>query len=586
MKLLVISQSRNRAGRTVQVRKDVVGDWIRVGRSASSEILLADPRIALNQGLIVDRNGPVYTQGEAGTMSGSSLTAVSSERLSPGKSIDVGPFRLTAIVAPEGYSGAITVELVRPAEKAAPEFLSRADTLTLASLRLPKRGIAVGLFIAIAVVFLLLPAGRVLGLPWGAPEAPGIASDRFWNPGPLMLAHQQIEQKCEACHEIAFRHVRDGACLECHSRIGHHVGQGQRPAALFEGTRCAQCHRDHKGVKTTHRDDDRFCADCHRDLRSRVKDAQAQGASDFAKDHPAFRLALATPNGVQRVRQGSGPLQESSNLVFAHAVHVDAAGIRHPDKGKVKLECASCHAADSAGRGFERVSMAKHCQECHRLEFEPAVTSRQVPHGRPAEAVRVVREFYSNLALNGTSDSFEKAFGVPGSGLLRRTGAPSESDRLAALALAEGKSAQVSRELFGNRLANSGRKSERVADEIFEVRICRTCHEVTQKSSVDGPQWDVAPVRQSTHWMPHARFNHKSHAQAKCAGCHDVAKSKRSADVAMPTIEGCRECHGGSRPAAGKVTSNCLLCHGFHEQKHPWDPQFRPKASTRTAGAN
>jgi hypothetical protein len=31
------------------------------------------------------------------------------------------------------------------------------------------------------------------------------------------------------------------------------------------------------------------------------------------------------------------------------------------------------------------------------------------------------------------------------------------------------------------------------------------------------------------------------------------------------------------------VTSNCLLCHGFHEQRHPWDPQFKPKAATRVA---
>jgi predicted CXXCH cytochrome family protein len=91
--------------------------------------------------------------------------------------------------------------------------------------------------------------------------------------------------------------------------------------------------------------------------------------------------------------------------------------------------------------------------------------------------------------------------------------------------------------------------------------------------------------------MPYARFDHKSHAQSKCADCHDVAKSKRSADVAMPAIQSCRECHGGSRPAEKKVTSNCLLCHGFHEQQHPWDPDFKPRApgvrvATGAAGAN
>lgn len=590
MKLLVISQSRNRAGRTIQVRKEIAADWVRVGRNAASEILLADPRIALSQGLIVDRNGPVYTEGEMGTATSTTRKAVRSVRLAPGTSIEVGPYRLTAIDTPEGFTGAITVELVHPREDVAPEFLSRARHLTLASLGMPKRATALALFALVAVFFFLLPAGRVLDAPWRAPEGVAMASDRFWNPGPVVLAHQPVEHKCEACHEVAFRQVRDAACLECHQRIGHHVAHEMSPATLFAGTRCAECHRDHKGAKSTHRDDDAFCVDCHRDVRSRANGAQSQNVADFAKDHPAFRLTLPAEKGVRRVRQGGAPIVEASNLVFPHATHLDPAGVRHPDKGKVKLDCAACHRPDASQRGFEPVSMARHCQDCHRLEFEPAVTSRQVPHARPAEAVVVVREFYANLALNATPDSFEKAFGTPGAGLLRRPGAPTEAQRREALALADAKASRVTRELFGSRLAASGRKSEQVAAEIFEVRVCRTCHEIVPQAGARGPAWEVAPIRLNAAWMPHARFDHKSHAQAKCADCHDVAKSKRSADVAMPRIEDCRECHGGSKPVAKKVTSNCLLCHGFHEQRHPWDPQFRPRAAARTAsgiaGAN
>ena len=564
MKLLVISQSRNRAGRTIQVRKEVDADWVRVGRNAASEVLLADPRIALSQGLIVDRNGPVYTEGEMGTTTSTTRKAVRSVRLKPGTSIDVGPYRLTAIPAPAGYTGAITVELVRPAESTAPEFLARARRLTLASLGLPKRGLAIALFAVVAVLFFLVPAGRVLGLPWSQPESLAMASDRFWNPGPVMLAHQPVGQKCEACHELAFRHVRDSACLECHARIGQHVAPEVNPAALFAGTRCAECHRDHKGVKSTHRDDDRFCVDCHRDVRGRANGAQSQNVADFAREHPAFRLSLPEGKGVRRVRQGSGPIEEASNLVFPHAVHLDPAGIRHPDKDRVKLDCAACHQPDASKRGFEPVSMARHCQECHRLEFEPAVTSRQVPHGRPAEAMTVVREFYANLALNGTRDSFEKAFGVPGEGLLRRAREPADAERQGALAMA-------------------ARKAAFVSEEIFEIRLCRTCHVIQRNEGDRGVDWNVAQVRASHAWMPAARFDHKSHAQSKCAGCHDVAKSKRSADVAMPSIDGCRKCHGGSQPVEGKVTSNCLMCHGFHDERHPWDPQFKPKAPSRVA---
>jgi hypothetical protein len=564
VKLLVITQSRNRAGRTVQVKKEISVDWIRVGRAASSEVLLADPRVALNQGLIIDRNGPVYTEGEMGNMVSTTRKAVRSVRLKPGASVDVGPYRLTGIQPPEGFTGAITVELVRPAEEVASEFMTRANRLTLASLRLHKRWTALALFALVAVVFFLLPAGRVLDLPWKKADTVAIASDKFWNPGPVMLAHQPIELKCEACHEVAFEHVRDGACLECHHRIGHHVGQDLKPAVLFEAMRCAQCHRDHKGIKTTHRDDDRFCVACHADIRSKANGATAKNVSDFAKDHPAFRLAIPIDKGVKRVRQGSGPVEESSNLTFPHATHLDPKGVKHPEKGKIKLECKDCHSPDASARTFEPVSMKRHCQECHRLEFEPAVTTRQVPHGKPVEATTVVQEFYSNLALNGVKDSFEKAFGVPGEGLLRRVGQPTEAERKVALAMA-------------------GKKAARVSEELFEVRVCRTCHQVLKSEGTGGTEWNVLEVRPNNRWMPHARFDHKSHAQSKCADCHKVADSKRSTDVAMPAIDDCRKCHAGSHPVEKKITSNCLLCHGFHEQQHPWDPTFKPKATTRVA---
>jgi predicted CXXCH cytochrome family protein len=81
-------------------------------------------------------------------------------------------------------------------------------------------------------------------------------------------------------------------------------------------------------------------------------------------------------------------------------------------------------------------------------------------------------------------------------------------------------------------------------------------------------------------WLPHARFDHKSHASKKCADCHAVASSKSADDLAMPTIETCRECHGGSQPVAKKVTSNCLLCHAFHDPKHAWDPTVSKRAAS------
>ena len=545
MKLLIVNRTQRGGGRTTQTKKTVSADWVRVGRNASCEIHLPDPRIALEQGMIVNRNGPVYIEGEAGSQD-ITRKSVRSVRLKLGEPIDIGPYRLEALAAPEGFDGAISVELVRPLE-AAPDLKSRAARMTIASLGLTKRSVAWAGALTILVLYLMIPAGRVLDMPWRDEIPSAGIGDRLWNPGPVVLAHQPIENKCAACHEVAFEHVKDRACLECHAKVGHHVAAPMR--TLFDGARCTSCHTEHKGTKTTHRDDDRFCAACHRDIRAKVQGTSAMNVADFASSHPPFRLSIPAGSEVKRVRQDARqPITEKSNLAFPHALHLDPAGVKSPDKGRVKLECAGCHAPDASKRMFEPISMAKHCQQCHKLEIEPALAAREVPHGKPADAVAMIEEFYAALALRGVPDSFQKAFGVPGEGLLRRTGEPSRTERENALRLAT-------------------RKAHQVAAELFEVRVCKTCHEVTRTQPM---RWEVAPVRTLNRWMPKARFDHKTHAQTACADCHAVARSKSASDVAMPTIENCRECHGGSRPQTGKVTSNCLLCHGFHEAQHPW----------------
>ena len=552
MRVQLVTRSPNRA----PLKKTVVADWLRIGRNASCEIHLPDPRVPLEQGMIVNREGLVYIEGEAGSQN-ITRKSVRAVRLKAGEPLDLGPYRLTLLPAPQGFDAAIQVELVRPLE-AGEDFVSRSPRLTLGSLGLTRRWASWVWGLALLAMFLALPAGRVLDMPWADAAQKLGFGDRAWNPGPVMLAHQPIAQKCDACHQVAFAHVKDTACLECHSRIGQHVGPELKPAALFAGERCTSCHRDHKGAKPTHRDDDRFCVDCHRDIRAKAPGSRDANVTDFARDHPPFRLSIPVDGVVTRVRMDTMPTQPS-NLAFPHATHLDPKGVKSPDRGRVKLDCGACHRPDASKRGFEPISMARHCQECHRLQFEPAVTGREVPHGKPADAMQVIQEFYANLALNGTPDSFQKAFGTPGQGLLRRAGA-GEAERADALRLAT-------------------RKAKLVADELFEKRACHTCHKVTRGDA----GWHIAAVQPSHPWMPGARFDHSSHAQTRCVDCHAVTQSKKSSDVAMPKIDACRECHAGSQAAIGKVTSNCLLCHGFHDERHPWDPAFRPKSTTRVA---
>lgn len=565
MKLLIVHRVPPRGGApAAQTKKTVVADWVRVGRNASCEIHLPDPRIQLEQGMIVQRDGLVYIEGEAGSQD-ITRKSVRSVRLKPGEPIEVGPYRLEAIAAPAGYDGGVVVELMRPAQ-IAPDLQSRTAQTTLAAVGLSRRWMAWSLLVALLMLGLVFPAGRVLDLPWKSASQRAAIGDRIWNPGPLMLAHQPIAERCASCHEIAFRHVRDRACLECHRGIGQHVAPALLQAQLFAGERCIACHRDHVGVKATYRDDDGFCVACHRAIRARDPNAGSRNVSDFAKDHPAFRLSVPEGDALVRVRQGSAPIAQKTSLAFPHSKHLDPKGVKSPDKGRVKLDCSSCHRPDASRRNFEPISMSRHCQECHTLQFEPAVTTREVPHGKPADAITVIEEFYANLALNGTPDSFQKAFGVPGEGLLRRVGEPDTTQRESALRVAS-------------------RKAQRVAVDLFEARVCKTCHVIVRNPQPAATPWNVTPVRLENTWMPHAIFDHKAHSSSKCADCHDVAGSKKSSDVAMPTIEGCRKCHGGSRPVEKKVTSNCLLCHGFHVAKHPWDPQWKARGVARVARA-
>jgi hypothetical protein len=239
---------------------------------------------------------------------------------------------------------------------------------------------------------------------------------------------------------------------------------------------------------------------------------------------------------------------ESSNLKFPHDQHLKP-GVRSP-KGRVTLECGSCHVPDTSERGFVPIEMKKHCIECHTLEFEPAVTSRQVPHGSVDEALLSMQEFYANISLSNVavdtvdSGEIDRSLPKPSAGIV------TDEQRKRALAFAR----------F---------KAERVGSDLFEKRVCISCHDVRRSSSepqggASAVSWTVAPVHIAATWMPKARFDHAKHRTTQCKDCHRVERSRRSSDIAIPDIESCRDCHAGSTPIAGKVVSTCISCHGYH----------------------
>jgi hypothetical protein len=88
--------------------------------------------------------------------------------------------------------------------------------------------------------------------------------------------------------------VRDQSCVSCHKTVREHVPMkefdGPR-GAEFRDVRCADCHRDHKGLQMAPRSQDE-CAACHRDVKAWASGAQSENVTDFRRDHPQFRLSL------------------------------------------------------------------------------------------------------------------------------------------------------------------------------------------------------------------------------------------------------------------------------------------------------
>lgn len=484
---------------------------------------------------------------------------VSGATLAVGDYVEVGPFLLHVEQPPEDVPLALSLRLSKRVAAKGGTMARRA--LQLAP-RLSKRRLSYLAFFGTLLVALVAPIAADY---WGErpmkEEVKALATgfSEAWNPGELARAHHNFSHDCRACHQEPFVQVQDRACLACHGTLREHVPPARlsgKMAMTLAETRCAECHRDHKGETMAPRSHE-LCASCHADVQhAAAGPTGVRNVSDFGNAHPHFRLTMVDAGQKQprRVRQGEGKIQERSGLKFNHVLHMDASGIRSPQgsRANVKtssnrsvLECDSCHQLDAEGVRMRPIEMEKHCSSCHELAFEPSAPNRQAPHGELEAVEQTLREFYARLVLGDVPADVKP---VPGLPRMRPGAVPTPQERRAALRVADAKARQALRELVTTR------------------KVCSTCHEISQ----DKNSWRITPVSLTREWMPGARFRHDKHATATCASCHDVRTSHKAEDVAMPDIARCRDCHGGAKAAAPKVASDCALCHVFHGGKNAW----------------
>ncbi len=575
MDIQVTHISVNRRGLQQRDQQRVAGPTINVGRGTQCQVHLPDPRVALQHALITVSESGATLAAEPGRVLVNDR-AVDGVKLAVGDRIEVGPYLLEVEAPPAGVPLALAVTLVAPLASIGGD----GRRYSLRPPRLSKRRLSYIGFAGTLLLCLLIPiTPDLLGYPvLSSARSASDNTERMvrtvaakfvqrWNPGPLSQSHQVFGADCRLCHQFPFIQVRDLSCIACHKTIKEHVPAAELTGAqgqAFLDTRCAQCHRDHKGVQMAPRAQSQ-CADCHRDVKSVAADAKSEKATDFRTEHPEFRLSLLDadkPDVMQRVRQGkpaSPDMVERSNLKFNHKLHLDPGGVRDPEGKRdvagtrdalgrrTVLTCGDCHQPDEGGRLMAPVSMELHCQRCHSLAFEPKVTNRQAVHGDEAEIATMLREFYARLVLGDVPPGVNPPPDLP---RMRPGAVLTYQDRQRVLQIADRKANLVLRELFDTR------------------KVCSTCHEVTH--SANGVGWKIAPVRIAQVWMPEALFSHAKHTTEQCTKCHDVSQSKDSKQIAMPDIAICRECHVGAAAVIGKVTSDCATCHKFHAGRNYW----------------
>ncbi|NBW41687.1 FHA domain-containing protein [bacterium] len=387
-------------------------------------------------------------------------------------------------------------------------------------------------------------------------DIPSRRGAMVWSSGQVSSAHMMIEHDCQACHAHPFKPVQDETCLACHEMTDHAVSlvKSQSPHAE---ERCASCHFEHNGSKGITVTESKLCTGCHENLLKVISKAdmevpELRDVIDF-RSHPEFAVTIHSEDGYQRVSlDDAARLLDPARIQLNHAVHLQD-GLMGPD-GTVQLGCDDCHRLTPDTKTFSPISYERDCSSCHGLEFDERLPGVSVPHGDAEIVYNFAYAEYAKLFLD-IRERPERV--VPGferfkPGAVRR------------------KSVEQ-RAFVHNEVDVAARGAE---EQLFTKKACHLCHTITEKTSEqfsrDGEhsaRFIVQKPNIPDVWMPKAHFAHAAHQEIKCESCHEgVRASESTRDVLLPGVESCKVCHSdvGVR---GKVPSECVLCHSFHESK-------------------
>jgi hypothetical protein len=407
----------------------------------------------------------------------------------------------------------------------------------------------------------LLP---VLAVIWLAGY--GVArNNHIYSSGRMSPAHAVLTQRCDTCHVTRVGFFRatsnDQACLTCHDGPIHHSNQAFTPA-------CANCHVEHRGQMRLAATANESCAQCHANLQTRgIQTSYVRNITAFSDaSHPEFaalRVGYIDPGTVK----------------LNHAVHLKT-GLKGPNGQPVQLDCDSCHASKTANQAWRYgiapgspegetsqlaqltsvapmqkpgppsmaaaraymmpIAYAQHCAGCHPLLFD-ARFKESAPHDTP-EVVHafLVKRFQNFIAAH-----------------------PDELREPVSTVALPARPLPVSPRVYMPPQKWVDAKVAE-AEQLLWGKTCKQCHALSFSAGASLPA--VAKSNITVRWFQHAIFDHDQHRLVNCESCHTRSRtSQETADVLLPSIRTCEQCHhSGPQGAAAR----CFECHTYHDWKN------------------
>jgi predicted CXXCH cytochrome family protein len=536
---------------------EISADAVSVGAAAECTLQLLGEGVAAYHATLRGRRGQLSIACHRGCKALINGASAAAATLQTGDLIEIGGHYLRLVEPPAGFDIAIEIE---PNPQAASSQYERAFRTDLSATWLSKRAAAWFLAVLVLVAGLFIPYASIPLQRAGGSAPTFLPSDRLWSAGALIPAHQLAAgRSCGSCHQQLFVHVRDAACRECHKATADHVARAHlAQTTLGAPQRCGECHQEHHAPPTgLIVRDDQLCVACHAKSDTAFGALKVAAVTGFSRtEHPAFSVTLLKPASAMNAsgqmdwvarREPVVSAHEQSNLNFSHAQHLDPARVTRQSDSRA-LGCADCHTLAVDGEHFIPVTMQRSCASCHDLTFDPAAPDRQLPHGKPRDAILLIQDYYVRQAVDPR----------PTTSVVQRRRLPDEQVEAEAVC-------------SGPALSCAQRRAQTEIDNQFKTKGCASCHHVTDTHSSDVlDRFLVAPVRLTRDYFPDVHFSHRAHAvqndksgDAACLSCHAVQKSTSSADLFIPNLPKCLECHS-ERLTKERVALQCVGCHSYH----------------------